>query len=254
MRAVPLLALAAAAHAAPPTGFADVTWLSPSDFTGKHYEDAMPTGNGRIAALAWGNATSGGLDAYIRSADALHIDSQVYTLARLSVHLAPNPCYAGAYYNQTLHLADGSITLLCGGTSLADYTAALTLFVDAHADAVLVTAASRDGATPFSLTASLTTVRPAARFEYALNFQCFVSSSGPDTLLPAPLPAPAPPASVGLYHANSAARGDVSLFNSSMHIQGLAPLLSTFNDTLDGRIFGAGMVGGSDLPCACCRP
>ena len=139
------------------------------------------------------------------------------------------------------------MTVHCGGTSLADYALALKVFVDAAGDAVVVTAASRDNTdgsrSPFSLTASLTSVRPSARFHYSLDFQCDGSSSGPDVFLA--LPPPAPPGNVAIFHVNDVAGGDNSLFNSSMHQQGLAPLLSNFSDPLDGRIFGAARVGAS---------
>ena len=152
----------------------------------------MPLGNGRVVALAWGNYSTGGLDFYLRSAQALHSDTTVFTIARGAIALSPNFCATpGAYFNQTLHLEDASVSVLCGGTSLADYTVALRIFVDAAADAVVVTAAARDGVTPFSLTASLTSVRPDTRFSFNLDLMCTGSNSGPDVLL-APLPPPAP--------------------------------------------------------------
>ena len=221
-----------------------LSWLSPTPFDGKNYADGMPLGNGRVVVLAWANVSTSGLDFYLRSPQALHSDTQVYTIARVAVAITPNLCSTGArFFNQTLHLEDASVTVHCGGTSLADYALALKVFVDAGSDAVVITAASGDGRAPFSLAASLTSVRPAARFSYGLDFQCDSSHSGPDVLLA--LPPPAPPGNVALYHLNDVAGGDSSLFNSTMHQQGLAPLLSTFSDPLDGRIFGAAMVGAS---------
>lgn len=235
--------LVALAFGAPNPSRLNLSWNTFTPFDGKNYADAMPLGNGRVVALAWGNGTSGGVHFFVRSPQALHSDSQVFTIARVDVAVAPNLCATGPFWNQTLHLEDGSVTLLCGGASLADHALAMTVFVDASSDAVIVTAASRDGVTPFSLTATLNSVRPSARFSYALDFQCDRSSSGPDVYLA--LPAPAPPNHVALYHANDVAGGDTSLFNSTMHQQQLAPLLPLFTDPLDGRIFGAAMSGGA---------
>lgn len=234
-----LLPLAVGAAAPDPSIF-DLSWLTPTPFDGKNYADGMPLGNGRTVVLAWGNSTDGGLDFYVRSPIALHTDSTVYTLGRGAVHLTPNPCAgAGAYYNQTLHLEDGSVTLLCGGTSFTDYTVALKVFVDAKEDAVIVTAAAREGtATTFSVAASFTSVRPTTPISYNLNFQCGTSRSNPDILIPSI------PGAVALMHVNNVKAGDSSLFNDTMHQQGLASLIGNpFQDPLDGRIFGAGMVG-----------
>ena len=220
----------------------NVEWFSPSPFDGKNFADGLPLGNGRVAVLAWPNASAGGVDLYVRSPLALHTDTQVFTLARVSVALSPNPCASG-FFSASLHLEDASVRVLCGGSSAADYSVALRVFVDAAVDAVLVTAASRDGAAAFSLSAALSSVRPAERFSYRLDFQCSDSSSGPDVALAWPAAA-----GVALYHANSVARGDSSLFNETMHQQHLAPLLSQgFRDTLDGRIFGAAMRGAAGV-------
>jgi len=213
----------------------------------------MPLGNGRVAVLAWGNVTAGGLDMYVRSPLAQHTDSQLYTIAKLSVALVPNPFAAtgnGApYWNQTLSLATATVTVAGGGSSGADYAWSLTAHVDANSDTVLISATSRDGITdPLSLSVTLTSMRPATRFTYGpLNFQCNPSSSGPDIAAES-VPAPADTAaSIALYHVNNVFAGDTSLFNSSVRLQGLGVLIDngTFTDPLDGRIFGLGVTGGA---------
>ena len=179
------------ASAAPPSvSIHDVSWSSATPFDGKNYADAMPLGNGRVAALAWGNASTGGLELYIRSPVALHTDSQVFTIARLSVWLSPNPCAGPApYWNQSLHLSDGAVALECGPAG-GGAAVALRAFADAGADAVVVTAAAADGATPYALAAALTSVRPAERFAYQQDFTCAPSSSGPDVSHRLPAAAP----------------------------------------------------------------
>jgi hypothetical protein len=118
----------------------DVSWSDATPFDGKNYADGMPLGNGRIAALAWGNSSTGGLELYIRSAVALHSDSQVFTIARLSVQLSPNPCAGPApYWRQSLHLADGAVALECGPAG-GGAAVALRAFADALEDAPMALA------------------------------------------------------------------------------------------------------------------
>lgn len=238
--------ISSAASAPLPVSSFDVTWTTPTPFDGKNYADAMPAGNGDVVVLAWGNATAGGLDAYIRSPRAMHTDATHFTIARLHVEVSPNPFKVGSYYNQTHHLQDGSIVVQGGGSGPDDYTASLTLMVDANAPVVLVSVASRDGVTPLSLTAALTSVRaPTGVTSYQLPFHCNASSVRPDGVSAAPLPAPAPAGSVALWHTNSIADGDPDYRSFSFTLQGLASLLPRFPDPLDGRIFGAGMLGGA---------
>jgi hypothetical protein len=238
-----LASLFAAASGAPPSAPpGDVTWLSSTPFDGSSHTDGMPAGNGRVVVLAWGEPAAGGVSFYVRSPLALHTDSQLYTLARVSVALSPNPFAPGAYYNQTSHLADGSVTVIGGGTGMGDFAASLSLYVDANSDTVIVSAAARDGS-PLSLSVNVSSLRPSTRFSYGpLDFQCNPSSSGPDVIVgDGVLPAGA----VGTYHANDVAAGDTSLFNSSMRLQGLAALLDSFSDPLDGRIFGLAAAGAA---------
>ena len=239
------LSILATSFQLPSAMVGDVTWLSATPFDGANYADGMPAGNGRVVVLAWANTTIGSIDFYVRSPLAMHTDTQLYTLARISVAVSPNPFSSGAYFNQTIALSDGSITILMGGTSYNDYNKSLTLWVDANNDSVFVSAASRDGSTLFSLSTTINSVRPSSRFTYGpLDFQCQSSSSGPDIFADS-LPAPAPDGSIAIFHVNDVASGDTSLFNSSMHIQGLTSLLGEFTDPLDGRIFGLAITGGS---------
>lgn len=210
----------------------------------------MPAGNGRVVVLAWGNASAGGVDFYVRSPLAMHTDASLFTIAKLRLALSPNPFTAGGggYYNQSLHLARGEVAVHGGGTCYEDRVASITLYVDANSDTIAVAAAARDGVTAFDIAVTLESVRPPTRFAYGpLDFQCNASSSEPDIFAPAGgLPPPAlPNASIAMYHVNSVAGGDPSLFNESMRLQGLGGLLGDFHDPLDGRIFGVGVTGAA---------
>lgn len=140
----------AAAEASSPD-FADVSWAAPTPFDGKsyagaaslcvascllcfvHLADGMPAGNGRVVVLAWGDPAAGGLSFYVRSPVALHSDSTLFTIARVSVAMSPNPFAGGGYYNQSLHLARGEVAVHGGGSSFATRAASVTLCVRAHA-------------------------------------------------------------------------------------------------------------------------
>ena len=224
----------------------DVTWLAPSAADPHFHTDGMPSGNGRTVATAWGDQARGALRFFVRSPLALATDGQFYTIALVTVALSPNPFAAGAFWNQTHALADGSVTLLGGGASLADHAAALSLYVDANSDSVVVSAAS---AAPLSLNVTVESVRPAQRFSYAApngSMKCNGTSSGPDVFAAdGALPAPAPSGSLAMWHANDLAAGDSRFFEEAMALQGLSALLANFSDPLDGRIFGVGVTGGA---------
>ena len=177
-----------------------VEWTSLTPFSGSQYSDAMPGGNGRVQTLSWGNATNGGLSFYLRSPLAQHTDSMLYTIALIEMAISPNPLSApGAYVNQTLNLEDGSVTLLAGGSSFADYTLNMTLYVDANSDTVVVFVAS---VAPVNLTVSMLSVRPSPT-SYQLPFVCNTSSSSADVIVPNF----AAGGGVALYHLNNATGG-----------------------------------------------
>jgi hypothetical protein len=84
---------------------------------------------------------------------------------------------------------------------------------------------------------------------YQLDNQCIGSSSEADSL--AELAAPAPQASLAIYHVNrlpsNSSSASSSLWNFSMQQQGLAELLPSFSSPLEGRIFGLGLSGAAGL-------
>jgi hypothetical protein len=84
-----LCALRPAAAAAPDPARYNVVWNTSTP--GAPMTDAMPTGNGRTVVLAWAEPALGGLSFYVRSPLALALDTQVYTVAKVSLALAPNP-------------------------------------------------------------------------------------------------------------------------------------------------------------------
>lgn len=227
----------------------DVSWSSPSTFNGQNYADGMPLGNGKIVTLGWGNVTQGGLDFYVRSPLAMHSDTTLFTLAKFSVSILPNPFVnSNAYYNQTHHLEDASISLLGGGTSYNDYLVGFKLFVDANSDAIFITFTAGPGnpSATYSFNLTMESVRPSVYFTYQNDFECNMSSSEPDTILSSSLPNNPPGTTIGLYHVNAVVNGtDFPFFEAALKLQGLGSLLANFSDPLDGRIFGVGAIAAS---------
>ena len=216
MRAAALLGCFALAAAAPSPAVYDVSWSAPSPPSAGHYADGMPLGNGAAVILVWANVTAGGLSFYVRHPHAQHTDSQPFTIARVTAALTPNPFAAGPYYNQTHHLEDGSVTILAGGADLATHAVAMRVYVDANSDTVVVTAAARDGATPYALAVRVDSVRPLSTLlRYTLPFQCFASTSRPDVAGRVTV-APAPPGAIALRHENCVACGDPALWAYSI--------------------------------------
>jgi hypothetical protein len=244
---ISVLALFAALATAtpPPWSALDVSWNSPSPSS---QEDGMPSGNGMIAALVWGNVTSGGLDFVVRSPMAMATDSTLLDITTVSLTLSPNPCAPGSYWNQTHHLEDGSVTLLCGGSSFANYTVGWRFYVDANADTVVAVVTSRDGVAAFNLTATLRNERPGpGPLKWNAAMHCPVHGTNGQTTpdVVAPAGAPFAPGTVALYHVNSLAAGDTPFFHNQLAQQGLAALSAQFPDPLDGRVFGAALAGAA---------
>ena len=122
----------------------DVSWDAPSpenttagwrgNYINKNestYADAMPLGNGDVAAMAWANVSAGGVGCYVRKADAMSNVTKLLTLALLQVSLTPNPFAGGHYFNQTLSLSTASVVLLAGGSSFETHRVRLEILVDA---------------------------------------------------------------------------------------------------------------------------
>jgi len=72
------------------SSYANVSYLTPSP-NQTDFIDGMPTGNGRVASIVWGNASHGGFDFYVNSPLAMATDSTLLSIARISVRLSPNP-------------------------------------------------------------------------------------------------------------------------------------------------------------------
>ena len=236
-----LVCVSASAPAPPDVSVFDVSWAAPSP---NPLADGMPLGNGAVVVLAWANATAGGIGFYVRHPHAQHTDSTHFTLARVTVGLSPNPFSASAYFNQSHHLEDGSVTVLAGGAGFSAPAAALRIYVDANSDTVVVEATAGEGAPPLSLSVAVESVRPTAG-NYTQPFYCFLSTYRADVA--GALDLGAPPGAVFIRHDNSVAAGDPDLWAFSVAQQGLAPALPAPlpASPLDGRVFGVGAFGGA---------
>ena len=262
------------------------TWLAPSSGPGKTqggratYQDGMPLGNGRTTVLAWANASAGGIGFYLGHQDAMSSNTDLFKLGLLQVALSPNPFTQGTFFNQSLDLGTATLTIYAGGTSLADYAVLLTAYVDANSDTLMLSAAARDAAARYSLTATVSSTRPATRWQYSEGFaDCAPVFANPDVALdplpacPLPLarlPPQAPsdafrhatgaarplralpsfppahalqPASLVFYHRN--APEDGLTVNATLTLQHLAQLIPTTPDYWQDLQFGFSLDGGA---------
>ncbi len=92
-----LLAMAAATAGSSPY---NVHWSSPKEFgvneAGQQtYYSGMPVGNGDLVALVWPNMSAGGLQMYVRKADAMSSQTELFTIASVQVVLG---CFALLMY------------------------------------------------------------------------------------------------------------------------------------------------------------
>ena len=278
--------LALAALAAAQSEYS-VTFSSPSAAPGRTqggkdtFQDAMPLGNGRLTALGWANSTAGGLGLMLGHQNAMSSHTELFKLAIVQVAISPNPFSAGAYFNQTINPADGSLYVAMGGTGPADARAVLRAYADANSDALLVDVSSPAGVA-FSLTATVLSVRPAAPFSYRPPFGwCSDVTAQPDVFVdplpaPAPLHAPAPqtraeafrhasgverptralaaqgrlprvgafqPGSIVIFHRNTDSDG--LTVNETLFQQGLGSLVASTPDYWRDNQFGFALDGGS---------
>ena len=210
-------ALAALASAAAQAQYS-VDFASPSSGPGKTqagkltYQDAMPLGNGALTALAWANATAGGAGIMLAHQSAMSSHTELFKLAIVQLVVTPNPFAAGAYFNQTLRLDSATVLIYMGGSGPSDASALISIYADANSDAVLVDVSSPAGGA-FSVTATVTSVRPNATRSYRPAFGfCSDIQSEPDVFVdpvPAAVRLRAPPpqtAAEAIRHASGAAR------------------------------------------------
>eukprot|EP00047_Mylnosiga_fluctuans_P009520 m.263358 g.263358 ORF g.263358 m.263358 type:complete len:1042 (+) comp26666_c0_seq1:28-3153(+) len=236
-----LLGLAAAASAY------SIHWHSPAEFGTNEahqqtYFSAMPLGNGDLVALVWPNMSAGGLQMYVRKADAMSSQSELFTLASIQIlvgGIAPSPFTRGSYYNQTLDLQTATMRFYAGGTGFADHTIELSVWIDALTNHVLVNATSPQQ--QFTLTVNIASVRPETEWTYSVPFVCAKGISQPDVVVD-PLPPVFDPNSLVLYHRNDPAR-DGSTVAQTLTQQGLADLISATPDWWSNLQFGVAVFG-----------
>jgi alpha-L-fucosidase 2 len=232
------------------TGLYNEVWLTPtSESSAQYFVGGMPLGNGDTQALAWANASSGGVSLYISKQNALASDASNYKLALLTLSMAPNPFSAGGYFNQTLDISTGTVYLSIGG-SQSSPAASFSVWVDALSNSVYVQAQSPS--TPVSFSAELTPVRPNGYAAYAAPWKCTSTSSAPDvTVDPLPPSAPFPsPATLVVLHENLPSDRQVPLIVSTLTTQHLADAVSTVPDIFSGRRFGVAVDALGGGACA----
>ena len=108
----------------------DVVWDSPSQDHG----GSMPLGNGDIGVNAW-IEPGGDLVFYIAKSDSWDDNGRLLKVGRVRIAMNPSPFRFSSEFRQTLHLADGMMTVAYGPADVATH---LQLWVDAHRPAIVV--------------------------------------------------------------------------------------------------------------------
>ena len=247
-----------------PTAYS-TTFLSASTApgqTGDHlptFQDAMPLGNGDLAALVWANVSAGSLDYYLRKSDGQGMSGDTMVLTYGSFAVSPNPFSTGSYFNATLDLLASTFSVCGGGVNATHAGGCFTALVHASANELLVSFSSLDG-TPRSLSATIRSVRPPLRSTYSLDWNCFSASSEADVFVD-PLPPAFATGTVAMYHRNAAT--DTSLITTHLqqqHIEALLPHVhdpwsnNTFGVAVSGSCGGAALTRTSQATLACPSP
>jgi hypothetical protein len=195
----------------------------------------MPLGNGDIGLNVWVEE-NGDLLFYIGKTDAWCENARLLKLARVRIHLHPNPFISGLPFRQTLRLGEGEIEIVAG-EEIAPLT--LRIWVDANAPIVHVEAESEQA---FELQAHLETWRTETRVlgEREVD-SAFGQENGPQPVTVTPDTILSLPEGIAWYHRN-----ETSLWPQTMQLQGLASLIEEYSDPLLHRTFG-GMIYGSGL-------
>ena len=262
----------------------DVVWSAPSATPGttlgklSTYADAMPLGNGAFTALAWANASMGGVGVMLGHQAAMSAHTELYKLGVLQIALSPNPFSARGFFEQRLDLSTASVIVSMGGTSAAP-AATLRVWVDAHTDALHVDVTS---SSPVSLTLTARSTRPATPWSHDIEFgwcgnvtslaDTFVEPLPPSralsraraqsssdifrhatgarrplrTLHPLPARGAFSPATLISFHRNTVEEGET--LNETLTQQGLASLIATTPDHWSDLTSGFAVDGGSSSP------
>ena len=126
----------------------DVRWSSP----GQTSADSLPLGNGNLAANVW-TEPAGDLVFYLAKNDAWDHLGRLIKLGRVRLRLTPGLTAPGGKFEQSLSLADASVAVTNGDTTVR-------LWIDAHWPRLVIDVTSR---TPCQIEASLDPWRTAAR-------------------------------------------------------------------------------------------
>lgn len=203
----------------------DVTWSTP----GQSSADSLPLGNGDIAANVWTEPT-GDIVLYLAKNDAWDHLGRLIKLGRIRLRLTPGLTVAEGKFSQKLSLADASIVITGGATTVR-------LWIDAHWPRLVIEVASP---TPCTVTASLDPWRTAPR-EIGVkeaHAACGLEG-GPLKLIALPDQLVGGEPNAVLWYQ----RNESSIWPMTLDQQGLGDLKTKSTDPLLHRTFGGYLTG-----------
>ena len=203
----------------------DVIWLTP----GQSSADSLPLGNGNLAANVW-TEPNGDIVLYLAKNDAWDHLGRLIKIGRLRLRLTPALDVAAGKFAQKLSLADASIMITSGGTTVR-------LWIDAHGPRLVIEVNSP---APCVITASLDPWRIAPREIGVKEAHTACGLEGgpvklrslPDQIVSAE------PGAVIWYQRNES-----SIWPMTLDQQGLGALKAQSSDPLLHRTFGGLLTG-----------
>ncbi len=203
----------------------DVIWSTP----GQSSVDSLPLGNGNLAANVW-TEPNGDIVLYLAKNDAWDHLGRLIKLGRIRLRLTPALTADGGAFEQKLSLADASVVITSGGTSVR-------LWIDAHWPRLVIEV---NRATPGDISASLDPWRTSPREIGAKEAHAACGLEGgqveltarPDHIVPGE------PAAVIWYQRN-----ETSVWPLTLDQQGLGELKARSTDPLLHRTFGGCLTG-----------
>ena len=203
----------------------DASWSTP----GHSSADSLPIGNGDIAANVW-TEPNGDIAFYLAKNDAWDSLGRLIKLGRLRLKITPSLTAPNAKYQEALSLADASVVISNGDTTVR-------LWIDAHWPRLTIEISS---ATPCAIEASLDPWRTEPR---TIGVKESHAVNGMDG---GPIPLVAQPDHVVANQGDTVVwyqRNESSIWPLTLEQQGLAEFKTHSSDPLLHRTFGGCMAG-----------
>lgn len=212
----------------------DIVWTKQSE----NSSQSMPCGGGDIGLNVW--VEQGDVLFYIARSGTYDENNALLKLGRVRIHLSPDP-FSGADFKQTLHLSDGYVSI--EGNNADGVKAAIKIWVDVFNPRIHL---DISGSVPLSAKVSYETWRYHNTLKTGLeNNENAYKFGAPAPILSYKDSIAWNKGGVLFYHQN---RHAPTVFDVTVHQQGLDAVKSKFFDPLKNLIFGGLLTGDKFEP------